>query len=161
MSANNPKQAFKIIANKKYLMANFKVKRTIKIIVFLSFMMFLSTSIAANENKVLSYFQKKNPNITEVQIIEYVSNYHFANGLLVVRGIKPANKFTGNWDDELFGIFQTNKDLKITRAIDFITTKRWHDYCVDVKRMKLSHYIVRFYGCSYSDSEMIREYVIE
>ena len=120
-----------------------------------------SVQAFADNSDILGYFQKVNPEIKEVQVIEYVSNYHFDNGILVVRGIKPVNSFTGNWSDELFGIFTTNKNMEIVDILEFIPTKRWHDYCVEVKREKLSHFIVRFHGCSYNDQEVLRRYIVE
>ena len=120
-----------------------------------------STSLVADENVILGYFQKENPDITEVHIIEYVSNYYHEGGLLVARGIKPTNSFTGNWNDELFGVFHTDKNMEIINALEFIPTKRWHDYCAEVKRKEFSHFVVRFYGCTYSDVEIVREYNVD
>jgi len=137
------------------------VRSHMKIIALVIALCFVSNATVASEKELLSYFQEKNPDITEVQIIEYVSNYYLAGGLLVARGIKPANTFTGNWNDELFGVFHTRNDLKIIKALEFLPTRRWHDYCAEVKGNFPSTFTVRFYGCSYNDLELTREYKIE
>jgi len=132
-----------------------------KISVFIIFALTFSASVYADNGALLNYFQEENRNITEIRIIEYVSNYYLDGGLLIVRGVKSANSFTGNWNDELFGIFYTNNDLKVIKPLEFIPTKRWYDYCVEAKRKGLNSFVVRFFGCSYADEKMTREYKVE
>ena len=132
-----------------------------KIFVLPILLLAFTPTLSAEESELLNYFQGKNPEITEVVIIEYVSNDKHPSGLLVARGRKPSNTFTGDWNDELFGIFHTNKDKNIVNVLEFIPTKRWHDYCASVKKKGLNSYLVSFYGCTYKDERMEIEYKIE
>lgn len=111
----------------------------------------IAAPVFAGDQLLLNYFRNENPNITKIQVIEYVSNYHLTDGLLVARGTRSAETFTGNWKDELFGIFRTNKNLEVLNVMEFVPTRRWHDYCVQVDRKRPSHFVVRFYGCTYYD----------
>lgn len=131
-----------------------------KLFIFATLSLLYPVLSYADESALLTLFQGQNKNISEVQMLEYVSNYERGGGLLVARGIKPADNFTGNWNDELFGVFKVDKKMKVIKALEYVPTKRWHDYCVEVSRVP-SRFKVRFYGCSYFDQELVREYKIE
>lgn len=120
--------------------------------------MFYAVESYAHEAELLALFQSQNTDIAEVEILEYASNANFEGGLLVARGMKRAREFTGNFRDELFGVFYTEKNMKNIKALDYIPTKRWFDYCVDISKITIGHFKVRFYGCTYNDQELIREY---
>lgn len=132
-----------------------------KITLLISVIIINTAPVFADDPFLLGYFRNENPNITDVQLIEYVSNYHLADGLLVARGTRPGKTFTGNWKDELFGIFRTNKNLEVIKVMEFVPTRRWRDYCVEIDRKQPGQFVVRFYGCSYYDELVVREFDLE
>lgn len=127
-------------------------------LVFSISILLLAMSSPAHGVELLTYFQKQNPEIIDIQILDYTSSDYLTDGLLVVRGTTLSKTFIGKWENELFGVFYVDSRLEIKQALEFIPTKRWYDYCVETQSNESREFFLNFYGCTYLDQKMVRKY---
>lgn len=107
-----------------------------------------------------SAFQERNTKIETVRIVDTKPPYPGAPHHLVIGwGIRKDLRFTGQFDDELFGLFLMNADLtKIEKTLDVFATPRWFDYQIRIESSTIDQVTIVGKGGTYSDSKMRRTY---
>ena len=98
--------------------------------------------------KLNAEFQKRNPNITHIKIIDMRPTLTEVPKYLVLGwGIRADRTFRGNFEDELFGLFLVDELLsRVERVIDFIPTPRWHDTVMRITRVTASEAVLEAVG---------------
>ena len=121
---------------------------------------------AAPETSILATFkaefQKKNPKIEDISIIDVAQEYIGAPRYFVLaRGIRKDKKFEGDFSDELFGLFVVDeKFLNILGTIAVIPTKRWNDHQMKIQKPIRDGIIITGQGTSYGDQPFSQKYRI-
>lgn len=104
-------------------------------------------------------FQKHNPNIEHVQVID--TKPRLSKHWVLVRGIRQDRDFKGSFDDELFGLFIVDDDFEsVEKVIDIFPTKRWADYEIWIDSYSLESIMLRGHGATYEDNGMEKAYEV-
>ena len=112
------------------------------------------------QDQIRMEFNKTNPRIARIGILD-VEGWHLLGPRVVVAwGIRPDLNFSGDFSDELFGVFLTDDSLTvISRVLDVFATPRWLDYYVRIQKLTMDSVIVVGEGMTYGDEPMRRAYV--
>lgn len=79
--------------------------------------------------------------------------------LILARGIRPDLRFSGNFEQELFGLFLFDDSLTtITRTVAMIPTRRWADYAVKIVKVWKDSVAVHGEGMAYGDQQFDGRY---
>ena len=123
------------------------------------------TSPSASDNcsilaKLKAEFQKHNPNIAHVRIVDMRPTLTEIPKYLVVGwGIRADRTFRGNFGDELFGLFLVDESLSsVDKVMDFIPTPRWHDTEMRITKVDASKAVLEAKGETYGVISLRREY---
>jgi hypothetical protein len=105
-------------------------------------------------------FQKRNPNIAHVRIVDMRPTLTEVPKYLVLGwGIRADRTFRGKFEDELFGLFLVDESLsRVEKVIDFIPTPRWHDTVVRITRVDASEAVLEATGETYGGRLLRRKY---
>jgi hypothetical protein len=104
-------------------------------------------------------FQRTNPRIVKVTIIEVRAWDIFGPRAVVATGIRSDMNFSGDFTDELFGIFLANDSLtQVTKVIDKFRTPSWLDYNIRIESLSSDSIIVAGEGATYRDLPMRKAY---
>ena len=104
-------------------------------------------------------FQKSNPKLARVGVLELRSWYTTGPRIVVAWSIVPDFKFRGDFKDEMFGVFVVNDSLShVERIVDIFSTPRWFDYEVRIGRLTADSVEVIGQGATYSDEPMRKSY---
>lgn len=122
----------------------------------------------AEENATLlqqmqNAFKKKNKNIEEITLHQLKPFYgHPIKYLVLAYGIRADEKFSGSFEDELFGIFVVDKSFtKVLCVIDFIPSQSWKDYRMELKIPDANTILVVCKGIDYGNQKMTKKYSTE
>lgn len=107
-------------------------------------------------------FQKRNPNIAHVKIIDARPTLtEIPKYLVLGRGIRADRTFKGNFEDELFGLFLVDASLsRVEKVLDFIPTPRWHDTEMRIISVDATKAVVEAKGETYGIKSLRREYIM-
>ncbi|MCA1565417.1 MAG: hypothetical protein LC803_07240 [Acidobacteria bacterium] len=107
-------------------------------------------------------FQKRNPNIAHVKIIDARPTLTDIPKYLVLGwGIRADRTFRGNFEDELFGLFLVDESLsKVEKVMDFIPTPRWYDTEMRIISVDATKAVVEAKGETYGVKSLRREYIM-
>jgi len=111
-------------------------------------------------NKLKAEFQKHNPNIAHVRIVDVRPTLTETPKYLVLGwGIRADRTFRGNFADELFGLFLVDESLSsVEKVMDFIPTPRWHDTEMRISRVDASKAVLEATGETYGGRLLRHEY---
>lgn len=107
-------------------------------------------------------FQKRNPNIAHVKIIDARPTLTETPKYLVLGwGIRADRTFKGSFEDELFGLFLVDGSLsRVEKVLDFIPTPRWHDTEMRIISVDATKAVVEAKGETYGIKSLRREYIM-
>jgi hypothetical protein len=110
--------------------------------------------------KLNAEFQKRNPKIAHVRIIDMRPTLTEVPKYLVLGwGIRADRTFRGDFGDELFGLFLVDESLSgVERVIDFIPTPRWYDTGMRITRVDASEAVLEATGETYGGRLLRRRY---
>jgi len=110
--------------------------------------------------KLKAEFQKRNPNIAHVRIVDMRPTLTEVPKYLVLGwGIRADRTFRGNFEDELFGLFLVDESLSsVEKVMDFIPTLRWHDTEMRITYVDASKAVVEAKGETHGVISLRREY---
>jgi hypothetical protein len=73
--------------------------------------------------------------------------------VLVAHGIRADRRFSGDFSDELFGVFVVDDSLtRIIRVLEVLPTPRWLDYEMRIERVSMDSVWIAGKGATYSDN---------
>ncbi len=110
--------------------------------------------------KLKAEYQKRNPNIAYVRIVDMRPTLTEVPKYLVLGwGIRADRTFRGNFGDEMFGLFLVDESLSsVEKVLDFIPTPRWHDTEMRITRVDASKAVLEATGETYGGRLFRREY---
>ena len=110
--------------------------------------------------KLEAEFQRRNPNIAHVRIVDVRPTLTEVPKYLVLGwGIRADRTFRGNFEDELFGLFLVDESLlNVEKVMDFIPTPRWYDTEVRITRVDADKAVLEGRGETYGGRLFRREY---
>ena len=110
--------------------------------------------------KLEAEFQKRNPNIALVRIVDMRPTLTEVPKYLVLGwGIRADRTFRGNFEDELFGLFLVDESLSsVEKVMDFIPTPRWHDTEMRITRVDASAAVLEATGETYGGRLLRQKY---
>lgn len=113
--------------------------------------------------QVQAAFQNRNSNIGEITFLQIIPFYGYETRyLLLAHGIRADKKFSGSFEDELFGLFVLDKSFsKVLSVIDFIRSERWNDYSVEVRNPDANTILATCKGATYGDGQIVKRYTTE
>lgn len=105
-------------------------------------------------------FQKRNPNIAHVKIVDVRPTvFGMPKYLVLGRGIRADYTFRGDFADELFGLFLVDESLSsVEKVLDFIPTPRWNDTEMRLTRVDADKAVLEAKGETYGARSLRREY---
>ncbi len=111
-------------------------------------------------HQALTLLQRRSESIGEITFLQLLPFYGRNTGyLLLVHGIRADKRFSGDFNDELFGLFVIDQAFeKVVRVIDIIPTRRWNDYSVEIKRGDDNSILVVCQGATYGDQRIVKRY---
>jgi len=107
-------------------------------------------------------FQKRNPNIAHVKIIDVRPTLTEIPKYLVLGwGIRADRDFKGSFEDELFGLFLVDESLsRVEKVMDCIPTPRWYDTEMRITRIDATKAVLEAKGETYGIKSLRREYIM-
>jgi hypothetical protein len=107
-------------------------------------------------------FQKRNPNIAHVKVIDVRPTVMGTPKYLVLGwGIRADYDFKGKFEDELFGLFLVDGSLsKVEKVMDFIPTPRWYDTEMRITSLDATKAVLEAKGETYGTRLLRREYIM-
>ncbi len=110
--------------------------------------------------QALTLLQKKNSSIGKITFLQLMPFYgRNTRYLLLVHGIRADVRFSGDFNDELFGLFVVDQSFeRVLRVIDIIPTRRWNDYSVEIKLGGDGSILAVCKGATYGDQPVIKRY---
>jgi hypothetical protein len=113
--------------------------------------------------KIREEFQRKNPEISEVSLVEISPFYRPGPAekyVLVAWGIAGREAaFKGDFWDEVFGFFVADGKLtRLEETLDIVPTPRWRDYSFTIDRISNDSIRIRGAGDTYGDTPRLLEF---
>ncbi len=122
-----------------------------------------TSTVVSGENPLIgalrTEFQKKNPKLTRVGVLDLDAWFFKGPRLVLAWGIVGDYTFRGDFNDEMFGVFVVDESLThIERVVDIFPTRAWYDYHVRFGRLTGDSVEVLGRGDTYGDDPTLRAY---
>ncbi len=113
-------------------------------------------------DKLKIEFQKRNPNIALVRIVDMrPALTEIPKYLVLGWGIRADRDFKGRSEDELFGLFLVDESLdKVEKVMDFIPSPRWLDTEMRITSVDATRAVIKAKGETYGGILLQREYLM-
>lgn len=128
----------------------------------------LSAPVAAAQRRaavldgIQRVFQNKSPDVQDCTLLQIQPVHGKTKRYLVLaHGIRVDKRFSGSFEDELFGLFVVDEGfVRIQRVIDVFPTRRWNDYSVTFAISDHAVIVVTCQGSTYGDEKEIKKYSV-
>jgi hypothetical protein len=105
-------------------------------------------------------FQKRNPAIEHVAILDLKALYYNLGGCVFVGwGIRGDQMSHDDANNELYGVFVADSKLtRITQVLEIMKTPRWQDYGLFIETLTADSVVIVGRGLTYGDQRIRRVY---